>query len=154
MSAPRQLPFGIRFATLLRLLAVQGAWNYETLMGNGIAFAMEPGLRLLPGGTDGAPFRAAMARHASYFNAHPYLAGLAVGALLRAELEEPREVGRTVHGESGVVRAEIVVEAEAVGGVRLYRVNAAKLSSSGGVSARRNMARFWPWGSISSTESS
>jgi PTS system mannose-specific IID component len=87
VSAPRQLPFGIRLATLLRLLAVQGAWNYETLMGNGIAFAMEPGLRLLPDGTDGAPFRAAMARHAGYFNAHPYLAGLAVGALLRAELD-------------------------------------------------------------------
>lgn len=87
MSAPHKLPFGVQLATLLRLFAVQGAWNYETLMGNGIAFAMEPGLRLLPGGRDGAPFRAAMARHAGYFNAHPYLAGLAVGALVRAELD-------------------------------------------------------------------
>ena len=87
MSAPTRLPWGVRLATLLRLLAVQGAWNYETLMGNGIAFAMEPGLRLLPGGRDGAAFRAAMARHAGYFNAHPYLAGVAVGALVRAELD-------------------------------------------------------------------
>jgi len=87
MTAPHKLPVGVQLATLLRLLAVQGAWNYETLMGNGIAFAMEPGLRLLPGGRTGAPFRAAMARHAGYFNAHPYLAGLAVGALVRAELD-------------------------------------------------------------------
>ncbi len=87
MTAPAQLPFGVRLAILLRLLAVQGAWNYETLMGNGIAFAMEPGLRLLPGGKSGEPFRLAMARHAGYFNAHPYLAGVAVGALVRAELD-------------------------------------------------------------------
>ena len=39
MSAPATLPFRVRGAILLRLLAVQGAWNYETLMGNGIAFA-------------------------------------------------------------------------------------------------------------------
>ena len=31
MSAPTRLPWGVRLATLLRLLAVQGAWNYETL---------------------------------------------------------------------------------------------------------------------------
>ena len=71
----------------LRVLAVQGAWNYETMMGNGIAFAIEPALRLLPGGRDGEQYRAALARHSGYFNANPYLAGLAVGGLARAELE-------------------------------------------------------------------
>jgi hypothetical protein len=70
----------------LRLLAVQGAWNYETLMGNGIAFAVEPALRLLPGGRGGEQYRAAIARQNGYFNANPYLAGLAVGALANAEL--------------------------------------------------------------------
>jgi PTS system mannose-specific IID component len=70
----------------LRLLAVQGAWNYETLMGNGIAFAVEPALRLLPGGRGGESYRAAIARQNGYFNANPYLAGLAVGALANAEL--------------------------------------------------------------------
>ena len=70
----------------LRLLAVQGAWNYETLMGNGIAFAVEPALRLLPGGRGGDRYRAAIARQNGYFNANPYLAGLAVGALANAEL--------------------------------------------------------------------
>ena len=86
MSAPA-LPLRTQAAIAGRLLAIQGAWNYETLLGNGIAFAMEPGLRLLPGGAGGQRYHEAMARHARYFNAHPYLASVAVGALLRAELE-------------------------------------------------------------------
>jgi len=85
VTAPR-LPLRTRAAMFLRLLAVQGAWNYETLMGNGIAFAVEPALRLLPGGRGGEQYRAAIARQNGYFNANPYLAGLAVGALANAEL--------------------------------------------------------------------
>ena len=69
-----------------RTLAIQGSWNYETLIGNGIGFCVEPALRLLPGGIHCAEFKAAMARESTYFNAHPYLASVAVGALARAEL--------------------------------------------------------------------
>jgi mannose/fructose/N-acetylgalactosamine-specific phosphotransferase system component IID len=72
---------------LLRMLAVQGVWNYETMLGNGIAFSLEPALRRLPGGRGGPAYRAAMARHSGYFNAHPYLTAVAVGALARAELD-------------------------------------------------------------------
>jgi mannose/fructose/N-acetylgalactosamine-specific phosphotransferase system component IID len=71
----------------LRLFAVQGAWNYETMLGNGIAFCTEPALRLLPGGTQGERYAQAIGRHARYFNSHPYLAGIAVGSLSRAELD-------------------------------------------------------------------
>lgn len=71
----------------LRLFAVQGSWNYETMCGNGIAFCTEPALRLLPGGRQGKPYAEALGRQARYFNAHPYLAGVAVGALTRAELD-------------------------------------------------------------------
>lgn len=71
----------------LRLFAVQGAWNYETMLGNGIGFCTEPALRLLPGGMKGQRYTEAMVRQARYFNAHPYLAGVAVGALARAELD-------------------------------------------------------------------
>lgn len=86
------LPLGTRVAIFLRLLAIQGAWNYESLLGNGIGFCMEPALRLLPGGPDGERFKSALARESHYFNAHPYLASLAVGALARAELDgEPPE---------------------------------------------------------------
>ncbi|MBX7118137.1 MAG: PTS system mannose/fructose/sorbose family transporter subunit IID [Gemmatimonadaceae bacterium] len=81
------LPWRVRAAMLVRMLGIQGAWNYETMMGNGVAFALEPALRLLPGGKGGDRYRRAMARHSGYFNAHPYLAALAVGALARAELD-------------------------------------------------------------------
>ncbi len=87
-TVPRpRLPLRTRAAIVLRLLAIQGVWNYETMLGNGIAFCMEPGLRFLPGGRNGPAYRAAMARHSGYFNAHPYLAAVAVGALVRAELD-------------------------------------------------------------------
>ena len=82
-----KLPIMTRVAIFFRLLAVQGAWNYETLVGNGIGFAVEPALRRLPGGRDGEAYRAALARQSQYFNAHPYLTSVAVGALARAELE-------------------------------------------------------------------
>ena len=84
--APR-LPLRTQLAMLIRLFAVQGSWNYEILLGTGIGFCVEPALRLLPGGVDGTAYRAALARQSSYFNAHPYLASVAVGALARAELE-------------------------------------------------------------------
>lgn len=72
----------------LRLFAVQGSWNYETMLGNGIAFCTEPAMRLLPGGMTGDRYRDAVGRQARYFNAHPYLASVAVGALARAELDD------------------------------------------------------------------
>lgn len=91
-STADALPWRTRAAILLRSLAIQGSWNYETMLGNGVAFAMEPALRLLPGGRGGERYREAMARQCRFFNAHPYLATLAVGALVRAELDaEPPE---------------------------------------------------------------
>lgn len=86
MTTPR-LPLTTKVTMVLRLFAIQGVWTYETMLGNGIAFAMEPALRLLPGGPTGTPYTTAMVRHSGYFNAHPYLAAVAVGALARAELE-------------------------------------------------------------------
>lgn len=77
-----------RLSMLLRTLAIQGSWNYEILVGNGIGFCVEPALRRLPGGIDGVAYRQALARQSMYFNAHPYLAALAVGSLARAEVDE------------------------------------------------------------------
>lgn len=77
----------LRLSMLLRCLAIQGSWNYEILVGNGVGFCVEPALRQLPGGVDGPQYREALARQSMYFNAHPYLAALAIGALARAELE-------------------------------------------------------------------
>jgi PTS system mannose-specific IID component len=95
-SGVGELPLRVRMAMLFRLLAMQGSWNYETLNGTGIGFSIEPALRFLPGGVDGPAYRAALARESRYFNAHPYLAGVAVGALARAELDgvEPQRIER------------------------------------------------------------
>lgn len=82
------LDAALHAAMYLRMLGIQGSWNYEILVGNGMGFCVEPALRRLPGGVGGDAYRAALARQAAYFNAHPYLAGLAVGALARAELEQ------------------------------------------------------------------
>jgi mannose PTS system EIID component len=90
------LPFRVKLAMFVRMLAVQGSWNYETLLGTGIGFVMEPALRFLPGGVNGPEYRSALARESRYFNAHPYLTGIAVGALTRAELEgvDPARIER------------------------------------------------------------
>jgi PTS system mannose-specific IID component len=94
-DVPR-LPFRTTASMFVRLLAIQGAWNYEILLGNGVGFCIEPALRLLPSGIDSPEFKAALARESRYFNAHPYLASIAVGALARAELdgEPPARIER------------------------------------------------------------
>lgn len=73
-------------AAFLRLFTVQGSWNYERMVGLGIGVAEEPLLRdLRTESSDGAAYRAALARGSRFFNSHPYMAGLAVGAVARAE---------------------------------------------------------------------
>jgi len=89
--------------SLLRLFTVQGSYDYERMQGIGVGVAEEPLLRDLRaaangggGGGGGAAYRAAVARGAHFFNAHPYLCGLAVGAAARAEHEgvPPEQVER------------------------------------------------------------
>jgi len=72
--------------TLGRLLVLQASWTYERLQGVGVGFASLPLLDELR--RDPARYRAAVGRAAEYFNAHPYLAGIAVGAAAKAELTE------------------------------------------------------------------
>jgi PTS system mannose-specific IID component len=82
--------------TLLRLFTVQGSWNYERMQGVGMGVAEEPLLRDLRVAGNGAAYRGAVARGAHFFNAHPYLCGLAVGAAARAEHDgvPPEQVER------------------------------------------------------------
>lgn len=80
-----------RLSAWLRCFGVQGAWNYRTLVGSGIAYAMMPMLKRIYAG-DPVGYRAALGRHLENFNGHPYLCGLAVGALARLELDGVDEV--------------------------------------------------------------
>ncbi|HEV8151161.1 MAG TPA: PTS system mannose/fructose/sorbose family transporter subunit IID, partial [Gemmatimonadales bacterium] len=79
-----------RVRALLRMVSLQASYTYERMQGVGIAVAEEPLLEPLAAAPERA--RAARARSAQYFNAHPFLAGAAVGALAKAELDgEPGE---------------------------------------------------------------
>lgn len=69
-----------------RLFSLQGSWNYDRMVGVGMGFAARP---LLEDLRRQAPERyaEAVARSAEFFNSHPYLAGLALGAVTRAEYD-------------------------------------------------------------------
>jgi len=73
-----------RLTALRRLYAVQGAWNYERMLGIGMGYAAEPLLESIES-ADPARHEEAVVRSAEFFNSHPYLAGLALGASVRAE---------------------------------------------------------------------
>ncbi|MES2307140.1 MAG: PTS system mannose/fructose/sorbose family transporter subunit IID [Gemmatimonadota bacterium] len=76
-----------RAEALVRLLAVQAAWTYERMSGIGVGHASAPLLRDLYATSSPEERRAAVARSAEFFNSHPYLAGVAVGAVVHAERE-------------------------------------------------------------------
>lgn len=71
---------------LLRLLAVQGTWNYERMLGVGMGYAAEPLLEDLKT-VDPVRHGEAVVRSAEFFNCNPNLAGLALGATVRAEYD-------------------------------------------------------------------
>lgn len=87
------LPTGTLAHVFLRAFSIQGSWNYRTMIGNGFAFALLPLLRKVH---RGEALERAVARHAELFNAHPYLANLALGAVARMEAEgvDPETVRR------------------------------------------------------------
>ena len=71
---------------LLRLFTVQGVWNYERMLGVGVGYAAEPLLKDLKA-KDPVRHSEAVVRSAEFFNCNPNLAGLAVGATVRAEYD-------------------------------------------------------------------
>jgi mannose PTS system EIID component len=78
------LPRSALASAFLRSFLIQGSWNYHTMLGCGFAFAMLPGLRALYG-AEAREMAASLARHVELFNAHPYLSGVALGAVLKLE---------------------------------------------------------------------
>ncbi len=97
----------------LRTLLMQASWNYERMIGVGIAFSSEPLLRNLPGGKGGEEYRAALGRASAQFNSHPFFSGAAVGALSRAEHQglPPEQMARfrtALAGPLGSVGDKIV----------------------------------------------
>jgi mannose/fructose/N-acetylgalactosamine-specific phosphotransferase system component IID len=79
----------------LRTLFVQASFSFDRMIGVGSAWAIQPLLKDLPE----EHYRAAMRRATQFFNAHPYFAGMAIGAVARAEHQDlpPDTVDRLRH---------------------------------------------------------
>lgn len=84
MSA--NFPGHVRRAMLARAFAVQGSFNYRTLIGTGFAFVLLPALRYTYRDRP-EELERAVQRHQGPFNSHPYLVGIAAGAVARLEEE-------------------------------------------------------------------
>ena len=78
---PRRRDFA---RAILRSFSIQGSWNDRTMTGPGLAHALAPLLARIHA-DDRTAFREAVQRHSRAFNAHPYLAPVAIGALARLE---------------------------------------------------------------------
>ncbi|HEY3933704.1 MAG TPA: PTS system mannose/fructose/sorbose family transporter subunit IID [Gemmatimonadales bacterium] len=74
-----------RLEALVRLMAVQASYTYERMAGIGVGHAATPLLRDVFAARPARERREAIARSADFFNSHPYLAGVAVGAVVKAE---------------------------------------------------------------------
>jgi mannose/fructose/N-acetylgalactosamine-specific phosphotransferase system component IID len=99
-------------ASFLRCFAVQGSWNYRSLVAGGLANAMLPLLRRIYAG-DPVRLQAAVERHLEPFNGHPYLCPMAVTALARLEHdgESPERIDRfrsVLRAPLGAVGDELV----------------------------------------------
>ena len=73
----------------LRTFLIQSVWNYQSLMSVGFAYCLKPiAARIF----DDLPQRASfLKRQLSFFNAHPYFASYAIGAVGRMEEDKPGE---------------------------------------------------------------
>jgi PTS system mannose-specific IID component len=102
-------PPAVLWGVQLRALFVQASWNYRTMQGNGMAWAMLPVLRR----ASEARRAAALNRHAEHFNGHPYFDSVALGALVRLEADEadPETIRRfraAIRGPLGALGDRVV----------------------------------------------
>lgn len=86
----------------LRTFLIQGSWNYRSLVGSGLAYTLLPMLRVKFRG-EPEHLSSAVRRHVQPFNTHPYLSGIATGAVIRLEEEgaDPQMIERFKNGIQG-----------------------------------------------------
>ena len=94
----------------LRQFLVQGCWNYEGMQNVGFAYCMLPALRERYEGRPEELIRA-IKRHLEFFNTHPAMAGVVLGASVRLEERvasgetDPRAIGTFKVGLMGSLGA-------------------------------------------------
>jgi len=72
-------------SVFLRSFFIQSVWNFKSLLSIGWTFALSPvGKKIY---RDKNAYKKFLKRHLSFFNAHPYFASFALGAIARLEEE-------------------------------------------------------------------
>jgi len=90
MSVPRLLNKRDLLRMFFRSFFIQAAWNYNSLLSIGFCYTLVPAAkRIYRDKSERIKF---LCRHLNFFNAHPYFASFAVGAVARAE--EDRQVAQ------------------------------------------------------------
>jgi len=102
----------VRERVFLRQFLVQGCWNYEGMQNVGFAYCVLPALRRLYGGRPEDLARA-VKRHLEFFNTHPALAAVIVGAAL--ELEERAAQGKADPRAVGTLKVGLMGSLGAIG---------------------------------------
>ncbi len=118
----------------LRLLLLQGSWNFERLQGGGWFYALAPVLRVLYGEKE---MQRIAADHVGYFNTHPYLAPAVAGAVIRMEIDRAsgRELAVGIADFKEMVAAPYAAVGDALfwGGLRPLAAGVALLLAAKGL---------------------
>ncbi|RMH63143.1 MAG: hypothetical protein D6677_07985 [Calditrichaeota bacterium] len=83
-EALSELGFGTKLNIFIRSMFIQSGWNYKGMISMGFSFALTPIARLYYG-DDPKAYNHFLRRHMGFFNAHPYFASFALGAIARLE---------------------------------------------------------------------
>ena len=105
-----EIPLRVRRTVWFRQFLLQGCWNYEGMQNVGFAYSILPVLRDRYGNRP-EEFSRALKRHLEFFNTHPAMAAVILGAAIRLEErvaageEDPRAVGTFKVGLMGSLGA-------------------------------------------------
>lgn len=79
----KKISLFLLFRVFLRSFFIQAVWNFECLLGFGLAYAMIPVIRRLYPGKEER--KLVTREYLSFFNTHPYLAAPIIGVLISEE---------------------------------------------------------------------
>jgi len=86
MSEKRLLNFWDLLRLFCRSFFIQAVWNYHSSLSIGLCYTLIPAAKRIY--TDRGERIKFLCRHLNFFNAHPYFASFAVGAIVRVEEEQ------------------------------------------------------------------
>jgi mannose/fructose/N-acetylgalactosamine-specific phosphotransferase system component IID len=86
MSKQRLLNYWDLWRMFFRSFFIQAVWNYHSLLSIGLCYTLVPAAkRIFKDKNEQIKF---LCRHLNFFNAHPYFASFAIGAIVRVEEEQ------------------------------------------------------------------